>query len=279
MDLNSLFDEIKKNAIKVNLKTYSKEDLPIGASKFGGKPDVPKDFKWFYYKGEGLDCEIKSRPLSFLAQINCEEMKEYDEDGLLPKKGILYFFYELSSLTWGCYPQDKGSAKVFYFDGDVKELNRTNFPDDMEENFKLPEIQLDFSKKYDLPDYEEFTELYHYDNWDYYDEIRVLKGYEQEELDGKLLGYADLVQAGMLRECEKGANGIHYSGLEQIPDKKLKQLEKNCSQWQLLFQLSSIMTKTFELMFDDCGVIYFYIRKEDLKKRNFDNCWLILQCC
>ncbi|MCD2347047.1 DUF1963 domain-containing protein [Clostridium guangxiense] len=31
-------------------------------------------------------------------------------------------------------------------------------------------------------------------------------------------------------------------------------------------------------MFGDCGEIYFYIRKADLKDKNFENVWLILQC-
>lgn len=277
MDLNKVFNEMKKNAIKLDF-TNSKEDLPIGKSKFGGKPDVPKDFKWFYYEGENFNGETQNRPLSFLAQINCEEVKKYDENGLLPTKGILYFFYELSTMTWGFDPQDKGSAKVFYFDGYVTELNRAEFPDDMEDEFKLPEIQLDFNKKFDLPSYEEFNELCNYDNWDEYDEIRVLKGYEQEEVISKLLGYADVIQNGMLLECEKVTNGIYCGDIPQIDNEMLKCLKKNCNQWQLLFQLDTVTTNDFELMFGDCGRIYFYIKKDDLKIHKFDNCWLILQC-
>ncbi|MCI6583120.1 MAG: YwqG family protein [Oscillospiraceae bacterium] len=34
----------------------------------------------------------------------------------------------------------------------------------------------------------------------------------------------------------------------------------------------------YELMFGDCGHIYFWIRKSDLKNRDFDNIWLVLQC-
>ena len=34
----------------------------------------------------------------------------------------------------------------------------------------------------------------------------------------------------------------------------------------------------FELMFGDCGRVYFCIRKEDLAARRFDRVWLILQC-
>lgn len=278
MDLSKVLDEMKKNAIKVNFNTKRKKDLPIGTSKLGGNPDVPKDFKWFYYEGEGFNGEIQNRPLSFLAQINCEEVKKYDEDSLLPQKGIFYFFYELSTMTWGFDPRDRGSAKVFYFDGDITELSRTNFPDDMQDDFRLPEAQLGFYKKYDLPAYEEFTELYDYENWDEYDEIRALKGYEQEEIISKLLGYADVIQGGMLLECEKVTSGIYCGHESEIDSEKLKQLKKTCDQWQLLFQLDTITTNGFELMFGDCGRIYFYIKKDDLKKCRFDDCWLILQC-
>ena len=48
--------------------------------------------------------------------------------------------------------------------------------------------------------------------------------------------------------------------------------------WMLLLQLDTIECDDFELMFGDCGHIYFYITKEDLKARRFDNIWLILQC-
>ena len=47
---------------------------------------------------------------------------------------------------------------------------------------------------------------------------------------------------------------------------------------QLLFQLDTVESGGFELMFGDCGHIYFYITKEDLAARRFDRIWLILQC-
>lgn len=274
MNLDIILDNMKKNAIKLDFKLDCNRRIPIGTSKFGGSPDVPKDFEWFYYQGEDFNGETRNRPLSFLAQINCEEVNQYDEDKLLPSKGILYFFYELSTMTWGFDPSDKGSAKVFYFDGDMTELSRADFPDD----YKLPEIPLDFSKKYDLPSYEEFNELHDYDNWDEYDEARVLKGYEQEETISKLLGYGDVIQNGMRLQCEEVTSGINCGGIPEIAPEQLEQLKKNCTQWQLLFQLDTVTAGDFELMFGDCGRIYFYIKKDDLKNHKFDDCWLILQC-
>lgn len=278
MDLNKVLDEMQKNAISLEFNINNKEAIPIGTSKFGGNPDLPKDFEWFYYMGEDFNGVTKKRPLGFLAQINCTEINKYDEDSLLPTKGILYFFYELSTMTWGFDPQDKGSAKVYYFDGDITELMRTNSPNDMEADFKLPEIQLGFSKKYDLPCYEEFSELYDYENWDHYDQVKATKGYESEGNISKLLGYADLIQGGMLLECEQVTNGIYCGGLPEATPEELKKFKENCDQWQLLFQLDTVTTNDFELMFGDCGRIYYYIKKEDLKKCKFDDCWLILQC-
>lgn len=45
----------------------------------------------------------------------------------------------------------------------------------------------------------------------------------------------------------------------------------------ILLQLDTVECDDFELMFGNCGHIYFYITKEDLKARHFDNIWLILQ--
>ena len=42
--------------------------------------------------------------------------------------------------------------------------------------------------------------------------------------------------------------------------------------------MGTVESGDYELMFGDCGYIYFWIRKEDLAARRFDKCWLILQC-
>lgn len=59
---------------------YLERDIPIGASRIGGPiVDLPDDIKYpeGYY---------------FAAQLNCEELKQYDELNLLPQKGFIYFF-------------------------------------------------------------------------------------------------------------------------------------------------------------------------------------------
>jgi uncharacterized protein YwqG len=278
MELSDIFSKISKTAITIDLGEATDEALPIGSSKIGGRPDMPKDFNWFYYEGTDFTDETKCRPLSFLAQINCEDVKKYDKDNLLPSKGMLYFFYDLATMTWGFDPKDKGSARVYYFNGDKTELSRIEFPDDLEDDYKLPEIAMHFSTKKDVPCYEEFNEIYSFDDWDKYDDVRVENGFEETESMGKLLGYADIIQDSMLLECERVTNGVYCGGGTDIEPEKLKLFQQNCSQWQLLFQLGTIELDGYELMFGDCGRIYFYIKKDDLKRCNFENCWLILQC-
>lgn len=206
----------------------------------------------------------------------------YDKESLLPQQGILYFFYELASMTWGFDPKDKGSAKVYYFDGEISELSETDFPVDMEQDSMLPEFSLSFENTLDLPDFCEFTDYYGECDWDEFEEAREDFGYtELEDCDKvlKLLGYADIIQNSMLLECEQASSGI-YCGDDSVKltkDQKQSFFE-NSKDWTLLFQIGTVETDDFELMFGDCGNIYFYIKKSDLSQKNFDNVWLVLQC-
>ena len=87
--------------------------------------------------------------------------------------------------------------------------------------------------------------------------IRRLADMEDPELTDfwKLLGYRDAITPRIQR-AEGSAS----------------------DRWLLLFQLDTVECGGFELMFGDCGHIYFYITKEDLAARRFDRIWLILQC-
>ncbi len=281
MNFTETIDRIKLNSIVINFNTQTSKPLPLGISKFGGCPDLPRDFEWYYFKGESpLTDEIKERPLSFLAQINCEEVKKYDLDNRLPNTGILYFFYELEAMVWGFDPQDKGCAKVYYYDGDMSELVRTDFPNDMGEEFKLPEIGISFSAKYNAPYFEELFDDFESNLWDEYDKCLEESGYKtDEEYSSKLLGYSDNIQGDMLLECELVTHGLYCGDSTGYESPFSKELKKSRTHWKLLFQLDTVTSDDFELMFGDCGRIYYYITEDDLKEKNFDNTWLILQCC
>ena len=63
-----------------------------------------------------------------------------------------------------------------------------------------------------------------------------------------------------------------------MTEKEKNELLKASEEWTLLFQLDTVRKNGFELMFGDDGRIFYYIRKDDLKNKNFENIWLILQC-
>lgn len=276
----------KRNAILINYsEDENKEKLPKGTSKIGGKPDLPKDFQWFYYNGEDYKKIVENRPLSFLMQINCEEVHKYDKESLLPEKGMLYFFYELFTMTWGFSPQDRGSAKVFYYDGEIEDLVPADFPEDMEEDCIIPESKINFESMNDYPI--DFLDYYDPDDSD--EEMdRKEKEFEKEleELGykadtTKLLGHPELIQGEYWEECEGVAGKNIYYGSAPIKygsDEVKKSIKENAKDWILLMQVSELEIGDYGLYFGDSGKIYFNIRKENLKNKNFDNVWLILQC-
>lgn len=285
LDKNML-ETSKRNAILINYsEDENKEKLPKGTSKIGGKPDLPKDFQWFYYNGEDYKKIVENRPLSFLMQINCEEVHKYDKESLLPEKGMLYFFYELFTMTWGFSPQDRGSAKVFYYNGEIEDLVPADFPEDMEKDCIIPESKIDFESMNDYPI--DFLDYYDPDDSD--EEMdRKEKEFEKEleELGykadtTKLLGHPELIQGEYWEECEGAAGKNIYYGSAPIKygsDEVKKFIKENAKDWILLMQMSELEIGDYGLYFGDSGKIYFNIRKEDLKNKNFDDVWLILQC-
>ena len=285
LDKNML-ETSKRNAILINYsEDENREKLPKGTSKIGGKPDLPKDFQWFYYNGEDYKKIVENRPLSFLMQINCEEVHKYDKESLLPEKGMLYFFYELFTMTWGFSPQDRGSAKVFYYDGEIEDLVPVDFPEDMEKDCIIPESKINFESMNDYPI--DFLDYYDPDDSD--EEMdRKEKEFEKEleELGykadtTKLLGHPELIQGEYWEECEGVARKNIYYGSAPIKygsDEVKKSIKENAKDWILLMQVSELEIGDYGLYFGDSGKIYFNIRKEDLKNKNFDNVWLILQC-
>ena len=75
MSIKEKLESLGRNSIQ--LKIVGKETHKLGATRFGGKPDVPPDFVWPTYEGESYDHVVKDRPLTFLAQFNCAEPVSY----------------------------------------------------------------------------------------------------------------------------------------------------------------------------------------------------------
>ena len=256
--------------------------LAVGASKFGGRPDVPADFIWPVFETDTReDDQVKERPLAFLAQFDCAQLAPLDPEGLLPKEGLLSFFYELESQRWGYDPKDAGCARVFWFEGP---LAPAEFPAELEEDFRLPELAAQLSGATDAPDFQDACPALEYpwtaNDYRIFDQARRELGMDYPANRSQLLGWPDIIQNNMTLQCELISRGYYLGGSwEKIPLEERSALRTpSVRDWQLLFQLDTVENGDFELMFGDCGRIYFYIRREDLAQRRFDRVWLIQQC-
>lgn len=281
MDWKNILPQLYRNRIDARFVSQS-ERAAVGASKFGGCPDVPKGFEWPVFETDTYDdSQVKQRPLAFLAQFDCAQLAKLDRDGLLPQTGVLSFFYELDSQRWGYDPKDRGCARVFWFEGS---LERGEFPAELAEEFRLPELSVELSGAADAPDFQDACPALEYD-WtanDYraFDQARRELGMDYPANRSQLLGWPDLIQNNMTLECELVDRGYYLGGSwEEIPLEERSALRTpSIREWQLLFQLDTVEHGDFELMFGDCGRIYFYIRREDLAQRRFDRVWLVQQC-
>lgn len=76
-------------AIKINLKKTDR--ILFCGSKWWGDPDMPQEMQYptirIADEGETMDY-----PLTFICQINCEDIAAFDPEGKLPHEGMLYFF-------------------------------------------------------------------------------------------------------------------------------------------------------------------------------------------
>ena len=282
---NSTLHAAIKALEKTEILMIPKENGSVkhpGASKIGGKPYLPADFEWPTFTSADDDT---TRHLSFFCQINLTEVKPYDKEELLPDRGTLYFFYECESSCWGFDPQDHGAARVFWYDTtDLMNCVPLKIPADIAEEYVMPEIALQFKARKSYPKFEEF-EVYSdlESDCEEYDEVLEKLGVniDADPEDHKLLGYADIIQNEMLTECERTFRGLYCGDLESYqntPKDVEADIANHAPDWTLLLQLSTIAKGDFEWMFGDCGMLYFYIRKEDLAAMRFDKATFSVQC-
>jgi uncharacterized protein YwqG len=108
-------------------------DVPLGVSRFGGEPDLPAHFAWptreiVETKGI-LRRHTLRRPggLDFLAQIRCEELAGLALPDGVPRRGMLWVFYDAEEQPWGFRKEDAAAARIVHV-ADPGPLSRTQAP-------------------------------------------------------------------------------------------------------------------------------------------------------
>ncbi|MEM7183852.1 MAG: YwqG family protein [Spirochaetota bacterium] len=279
--LAKIFPKIKENqkGLEVHIEdieSYQRPGLLLmhdstnSFSKIGGMPNLPENLSWPMWQGKAL---------SFICQIDLSEIKPKGTNLMLPEVGTLFFFYNQDLDTWGYNPKDKGSWSVLYSKKSRIDCKDSLPPKTLDRYgiYNSRFIKFKNIKKYPSSDEEkiESLELNEKQRNEYY---KLIKSAYKNVPTHQVGGYALSIQnSSMDWECQIISNGIdNYGHPEWHESDKVKSLSPGKKDWVLLCQIDS--DDELGMIWGDYGKLYFWIKKSDLKKKDFSNCWMILQC-
>ena len=258
-----LFKPFFRSRIDIEPNPADEANMVLGASKLGGRPDLPLNTAW--------PAKADGTPLSFIAQVNLQEIAAHPAVSLLPQNGLLSFFYSADLDAWGFDPRDRDKFCVLH-QNDISSLLRTDFPATLLNEGKYIANSIQFHPAISLPDLEHPIVMKnllreHFDNYS-----ALSAGPENQ-----LMGYAGCIQNAMELECELVTNGLYCGDASGYNDPRAASLQEGAEDWLMLLQIGSEEQKT-NMMWGDAGRLYFWIRKQDLAEKHFDKAWCVLQC-
>jgi uncharacterized protein YwqG len=217
----------------ISIKTQQVKETVVGASKIGGLPDLPQGMLW---------PEADGNLLAFIAQFRMSDISPFDESGMLPQAGMLYFFHDVDPF--------QPEHKVIFHPLEITQLIRQPFPELLPKNKRYNACEVKLTSEFSLPNYESVyfpfdssTDEYWEDQSQVFDLIHRIT----PSLQHQLLGHANALQTGM----------------------ETSQME------QLLFQVDE--DRNAQLAWPGSGMLYYWIDETDLLSRNFDKTRVVLQ--
>lgn len=272
--------ESLRPSIRVLTSQIGSDDLPLGASRLGGVPDLPPGFHWPSWEAPERTWDRvaqasrvlghQRRPLAFVAQFDLAEIKRLVPECGWPGNGWLAFFYDHEHQPGGSDSHDRGGARVIWIQADHDALVR--WP--IDENTPFPPCAVDLGVEM-LPDPAVFEELSDEDDWRVLESLLSKLSLAPDRPEHRLQGYAQPIQSAVNLECallfdEERGGGSQVGG--DAPP-----LPELAAQWQLLLQLDTD-EEGLGWMWGDCGRIYFMCREADVHAGRFDEAWTIMQC-
>jgi uncharacterized protein YwqG len=241
-------------------------ELQPGTSTVGGEPDLPQAVEW---------PEFGDIPQAFIAQVNLADIAGFDLGDGLPTSGLLSFFYDSEQGVWGYDPADRGAWAVLYSPPEVP-LSRRPIPSGVPDHARYARrglrIEADITyAPWESSDVESLgltreEGLAYADVLDYTDRPPI----------HRLLGHPQPIQGDMQLECQLASNGLYCGDSSSYTDPRADDLRPGALDWRLLLQIDS--DDDAGMMWGDVGMIYYWMRKEDLAARAWDASWLVLQC-
>jgi hypothetical protein len=228
-------------------------------SRLGGVPELPPGFDWPTWNG---------RELEFLAQVDLAEVAAVDAETVLPRSGLMLFFYDLGERPSGLWPSHRDSCRVLVVDGELTT--------DESRPAALPASPLQLSRELMLPGAWSFqTEELEltFEERDAWDELRdrlaAAQGIEPEDTNvpHRLLGYHEELGREVEVDCALAAAGLDAEDVEVYYTHR-PALEVEARRWRLLLQVSAEDSYRFERL-------YVWIHGDELRAGTFDGAWAV----
>jgi uncharacterized protein YwqG len=259
-------DMLVRSSIRLFATPVDESAVNIGSSKLGGNPDLPSDVSWPVYKGV---------PQLFVMQLRLEELAPYPAASVLPRQGMLWFFYDAAQETYGDDPANKSGWCVLFRD-QFTALTRTGAPGSSSQKQLFAPCALRFSEELTMSAQPplEVPDL----AWSDEDQEAFDKVYEQFTKTAsdptpphhRLLGFPDTIQDDMREQCQVVAQGI-----TDPDDPRYAEAAKGYRNWHLLLQVDS--DERVGMQWSSSGMLYYWITWADLQAHRFDTMWLVLQ--
>jgi len=245
------------------LATPTEGDIPLGTSRIGGLPDMPKSLVWPMWH---------DLPHMFVGQINLAELPDIAERHLLPRAGHLYFFYEPETGFFQDVPECFGSWKVLYSAEPPIRMPAEEAGDApwRSEPWPLGSLRLTFSELWTVPQGNSIWCHLPLDDWKEVDTF--MEGFYRRHnvppwYKHQLFGFADWMGHDEDEaQCELIRRGLSRY---KIPPESLRlEIEEAAKDWLLLFQINHEGDRG-SVAFGDVGAMFYWIRQSDLERHDF----------
>lgn len=259
-------EALVRASIRLLSRPVPEKNLPLGASKLGGSPDLPARSAWPTFKGQ---------PQAFVAQIQLADVAPYDTQGLLPRQGMFWFFYDANQETFGDQPQDRGGWRILYSARQPTSLKRQLAPKTSPgmSPFRTcaltarRELTLALQPELELPNFD-WSEA---EQQAYEHVLELLRRPEElAQARHRMLGYPDTIQDDMRLQCQLISNGI-----TDIDSPRVASLQEGAVDWLLLLQIDS--DAGARMNWSNNGMLYYWLKRDDLLTRRFERSWMVLQ--
>jgi len=269
-NLGRIADQIESAARK-SVRLLPGRRSADAASRLGGRPNLPRHFKWPTWREE---------PLAFVAQLDLATLPRIAALSL-PRTGALLFFWEGGEWGFGPEdPEDRGSNCVLYTPDPLGSFPLRSLPDSLPDHLRFRGVRLSPEPvEVTVPDIFDtlveqlaLTRKEREAYVDFYDRFNEGK----PRTIHRVGGYPDCIQDDPKLEAQLVSHGLDCGDSSGYKTGKKRKLWVGASDWQLLLQVDS--EKKAHMMWGDVGRLYFLIHKTDLEQRRFDRTWLVFQC-